>query len=142
MEKQKILDQLTGDEDFVAPCLAAQQFIGILFGIVLGYCSMLLCSNRIVISLCTGGGVVFGLLGSRVPSPLQIKMNEFIKVSICVVPISLFYRSLCIFDLLGVVLISLLDTLIASMVIFGFSQADAYLSPAAFQKKTESFSAV
>jgi uncharacterized membrane protein (UPF0136 family) len=119
MEKKRDEEWRTErDADFMPPCLAAQQCAGVMFGMIVGYCALLLLAGRAGgLYLCCAViacAVVFGVLGSRVSSPVLIRGDEYVKLCVLVMIISVLCVQLLEFDLLGVLLISLLDALVAS----------------------------
>ena len=70
--------------NFTGPCSLGVQLCGALFGTILSYMASILVSrkNRSVILLLLAVGVTFGILGSQVASPLDMRAIDFFA-SLC-----------------------------------------------------------
>jgi hypothetical protein len=119
-------DDDNDDPQYMPPCPAAQQCTGVLFGFLLGYSNYLLWGPSFVCCVFIGFGSVFGLLGSRVASPLNIRGEEFVTLGGCSIFVAICCKKLLYLDLVGVFLTAVLSS-IATSVMFMCSRMSSRL---------------
>ena len=112
---QQLLNDDEDDPSYMPPCPAAQQCTGILFGFLLGYSNYLLWGPTILCCALIGVGSVFGLLGSRVATPLHIRTDEFLRLSLFSIIISICCLKLLYLDLVGVLLVAVISSISTSI---------------------------
>lgn len=99
-------------------CPAAHQCVGIMFGFLAGYSTLVLVGPGIFVLLATSGGISFGVLGSRIPNPFAIDLSTWVKFWFLCYIFCLPFYSLLHFKLIGVIILSLLVSTFASQVQF------------------------
>lgn len=104
---------------FEPPCPIAQQMLGVLFGFMLGLTAQVLVGTNLICLFFVSFGCVFGILGSAVANPIEIRPSEFIKLGSVVYVFSIGI-SILLFSIIdsiaGIMLLSIVCSSFASVV--------------------------
>jgi hypothetical protein len=103
-------------QNFEPSCGLAQQLTGTLFGFIFGFTLQNLIGNSILVIFIISVGTSFGLIGSQIPNPCQIKFIDWLKWCLISLLISIPFSSLVYFGIAGIFFLAFIQSILTSYI--------------------------